>query len=165
MAGIPESREVSEMHANRLSQVWADAHTPGEVASPTMFTETPKDPGILAFREDVFKTVRTNVDHGRGIAIILGERILARVRKMGGSRSGPVTFEWIPANRDAPQAWEQAAQTFLSDIAQSDYSGACEAYDYLVATTTTFVEVAQLVGAFVTANYFLRNPENAPESA
>ena len=162
---IPESREVSEMHANRLAKAWLAAYTPGQIPHG-LFTKPQFDEKILAFRDDVLHTVKNNVDHGRGIAFVLGERILAWVRKVNNVGSGPVMFEWTPAEPEDPQAWEQAAQTILTDISRGDYADAGQAFDYLVATSNDeYTPVAQLVGAFVTANYFLRNPENSSESA
>jgi hypothetical protein len=165
MPAIPESHEVSEMHANRLFQAWTNAYTPGEPPPNAIFTTNQTDEKILLFRDDVLHTVRNNVDHGRGVALVLAERILARVRKLNGQRSGVVQFEWLPLDKDYVQDWEKAAQTILADVARGDYEGASEAYNYLVATSIAYLEVAQLVGAFVTASYFLKNPENSSESA
>jgi hypothetical protein len=153
------------MHANRLFKEWANAHVPGGEPPVALFTTPQFDTNVLIFRDDVLHTCRNNVDHGRGIALVLAERILNRVRRMNGQRVGAVVFEWLPQDVDDVQDWEKAAQTILMDVANGDYKGACEAYDYLAATSSAFMEVGQLVGAFVTANYFLKNPENSSESA
>ena len=165
MSAIPESHEVSEMHANRLAKAWANAHVPGEEPPSALFTTPQFDEKVLLFRDDVLHTITNNVDNGRGVAMVLAERILARVRRMSGQRQGTVVFDWLPQDRDEVEDWEKAAQTILTDVSQGDYKGAGEAFDYLVATSTAYVGVAQLIGAFVTANYFLRNPQNSPETA
>jgi len=153
------------MHASRLSKAWSNAHKPGEQTPLAIFTTPQFDTDVLLFRDDVLHTVRNSPDHGRGVALVMAERILNRVRKRTGQRAGAVMFEWLPVDRDDVQDWEKAAQIILADVSQGDYPGASEAFYYLVATSTAFLEVAQLVGAFVTANYFLRNPENSSETA
>lgn len=165
MPAVPESHEVSEMHANRLSKSWGNAYQPGQESPSALFTTPQFDEKVLAFREDVLHTARTNVDHGRGVALVLAERILARVRRLSGQRQGTVGFQWLPNDPDDEKDWEKAAQIILSDVAKGDYEGASKAYDYLVATATDYIEVGQLLGAFVTANYFLKNPENSTETA
>lgn len=165
MSAIPESHEVSEMHANRLFQEWSNAHTSGGEPPIALFTTPQFNNSVLIFRDDVLHTVRSTVDHGRGIALVMAERILHRVRRINGQRQGVVMFGWKPLDEDDPQDWEKAAQVILTDVSQGDYQGAAETFDYLVATSSAFLEVAQLVGAFVTASYFLKNPENSAESA
>jgi len=161
MPAIPESREVSEMHVSRLTSAWAKAHTPGGPTPAYFFIGDYDDEAFLAFRNDLLHTVTNTVDHGRTIALILVERILKGLKKLTGQASD----NWIPIDQNDVQTWEQVAHTMLSDVRQGDYVGASEAFDYLVAESTAYVEVAQLVGKFITANYFLRNPENSPKSA
>jgi hypothetical protein len=156
-----ESHEVSEMHANRLDKSWGSAHVPGEEAPDDIFSVSLTDPKMLAFREDLLHTVKTNVDHGRGTAIVLAERILSKVRK----RYGATSFGWVPLDPENIAPWEYAAQVMLSDVGQGDYDGAMNAYDYLVATAEDYAQVAQLLCSFTTANYFLRKPENSSETA
>jgi hypothetical protein len=98
--------------------------------------------------------------------LVLAERILNRVRKFTGTQGGgPVAFRWRPLDEDDVQDWEKAAQIILLDVSQNDYQGASTSFDYLVATSTDRLEVAQLIGAFVLALYFLKNPQNSPETA